>query len=60
MDEDKINMEIRKFLKQVGVTAQREIEAQLRKGDGKPLKLKMELTAEGTDLHHTIEQTINK
>ena len=26
MDEDKFNMEIRKFLKKVGVTSQREIE----------------------------------
>ena len=26
MNEDKFNMEIRKFLKQVGVTSQREIE----------------------------------
>ena len=26
MDEDKFNMSLRKFLKQVGVTSQREIE----------------------------------
>ena len=30
MDEDRFNMSIRKFLKKVGVTAQREIENQIR------------------------------
>ncbi len=57
MDEDKMNMAIRKFLKQVGVTSQREIEALLRQGNA-PLKVKVVLTAEGTDLHHVIEDTI--
>ena len=50
MDEDKANMAIRKFLKQVGVTSQREIEALLRASGGKPVRVKMVLTAEGTDL----------
>ncbi|MFN0262995.1 DUF6494 family protein [Tepidamorphus sp. 3E244] len=58
MDEDKANMAIRKFLKQVGVTSQREIEELLRNSDGKPVTVKMVLTAEGTDLHHEVEQTI--
>jgi hypothetical protein len=30
LDEDQLNMEIRKFLKTVGVTSQREIERALR------------------------------
>ena len=30
MDEDRFNMSIRKFLKKVGVTAQREIESSIR------------------------------
>ena len=30
MDEDRFNMSIRKFLKKVGVTAQREIENNIR------------------------------
>ena len=35
MDEDKFNMSLRKFLKQVGVTSQREIERIVReKGPG--------------------------
>ncbi len=33
MDEDRLNMEIRKFLKQLGVTSQREIEKAVRKAD---------------------------
>ncbi len=32
MNEDALNMEIRKFLKQVGVTSQREIEKAVRAG----------------------------
>ena len=57
MDEDKINMAIRKFLKQVGVTSQREIETLLRERGG-PIKVKVVLSAEGTDLNHVIEDTI--
>ena len=30
MDDDKFNMEVRKFLKKVGVTSQREIEQTVR------------------------------
>jgi len=32
MDEDRFNMEVRKFLKEVGVTAQREVERIVRAG----------------------------
>jgi hypothetical protein len=61
MQEDKFNMSMRKFLKQVGVTSQREIERIVReqrppKG---PLKVKMVLTADGTDLHHMVEGDID-
>ena len=31
MDEDNLNIEIRKFLKKVGITSQREIENYIRK-----------------------------
>jgi 16S rRNA U516 pseudouridylate synthase RsuA-like enzyme len=60
MDEDALNMSIRKFLKEVGVTSQREIEAVARSGkvkDGK-LRLRMTLTAEGTNLNHVVEGEI--
>jgi hypothetical protein len=60
MDEDRFNMAVRKFLKQVGVTSQREIERIVRDGTakGSQLKLRMTLTAENTDLEHVIEETI--
>jgi len=62
MDEDKFNMSLRKFLKQVGVTSQREIERVVReKGprqDGK-LKVKIVLTAVGTNLNHVVEDELD-
>lgn len=56
MSEGAINMSIRKFLKEVGVTSQREIEETVRKGQiaGKTLKVRMTLTAEGTGLNHVV------
>ena len=60
MDEDRMNMAIRKFLKEVGVTSQREIEQLVRSGKaGDKLKLRMTLTAEGTDLNHVVETEID-
>lgn len=61
MDDDKFNMSLRKFLKQVGVTSQREIERVVREGklgQGK-LKVKIVLTAQGTTLNHVVEQDID-
>jgi len=60
MDEEKFNMSLRKFLKQVGVTSQREIETLIRDHPpaGSVLRVKMVLTAEGTDLSHTVEGEI--
>lgn len=63
MDEDKFNMSMRKFLKQVGVTSQHEIERLVRDGGVKPdsgkLKVKMVLTAEGTSLNHVVDGEID-
>ena len=62
MSQDKLNMSIRKFLKQVGVTSQKQIEETINAlGDagGNSLKLKMVLTAEGTDLNHVIDGEID-
>lgn len=56
------NMSMRKFLKQVGVTSQQEIERIARENDlsnRESLKVKMVLTAEGTDLNHVVEGTID-
>lgn len=65
MNEDALNMEIRKFLKQVGVTSQREIEKAVRAGldSGKlqgheTLKARITLTVDGLGLEHTVEQDI--
>ena len=51
MDEDKLNIEIRKFLKKVGITSQREIENYVREKFSKvdiknsqSIEIKMELT----------------
>lgn len=60
MDEQRLNMAVRKFLKEVGVTSQREIEKLARSGEaGDKLKLRMTLTAEGTGLNHTVETEID-
>jgi 16S rRNA U516 pseudouridylate synthase RsuA-like enzyme len=61
MNEDAFNMAIRKFLKEVGVTSQREIERVVRehKVKGDRLKLRMTLTAEGTPLKHVVEKEID-
>lgn len=61
MDEEKFNMSLRKFLKQVGVTSQREIERVVReKGlDKGKLKVKVVLTAAGTDLNHVVEEDLD-
>jgi len=61
MDEERFNMSLRKFLKQVGVTSQREIEQIARSGDVKSntLKVKVVLTADGTDLDHVVEGDID-
>ena len=65
MNEDALNMEIRKFLKQVGVTSQREIEKAVRAGldsgnlkGNETLKARITLTVEGLDIQHTVEQDI--
>jgi hypothetical protein len=65
MDEDRFNMSIRKFLKAVGVTSQREIENAVRaavasgklKGN-ETLKAKVTLTLSGAGLTHDIDGDI--
>ena len=65
MNEDRFNMEIRKFLKIVGVTSQREIETAVRQAvsAGKvkanaTLKAKMVLTIPSIGLAHEIDGDI--
>ena len=65
MNEDVFNASLRKFLKQVGVTSQREIEKAVRdaldagtlKGHEK-LPAKMVLTIDGIGLVHEIDDDI--
>ena len=40
LNEDKLNLQIRKFLKLVGITSQREIEKAIREGKKKTIKAK--------------------
>ena len=65
MNEDKFNMEIRKFLKQVGITSQREIEHVIMKAieSGKmsgteTFDIKMTLEAPSIGLNHSIKGKI--
>ena len=65
MNEDVFNIEVRKFLKKVGVTSQREIEQAVRQAiDGgklsgnETLKAKVTLTIESLDLSHDIDGDI--
>lgn len=65
MDEDVLNMEVRKFLKLLGVTSQRAIEGAVRdairdsrlRGDEK-LVAKVTVTIERIGLRHEIEGEI--
>ena len=62
MEDERFNMSLRKFLKHVGVTSQHEIERVVREHqlEGKGvLKVKMVLTAEGTDLKHEVQDEID-
>lgn len=65
MDEEVFNMELRKFLKTVGVTSQRQIETAVREAidSGKlsgseTLKVKAVLTIEGLGVSHDIDGEI--
>ncbi len=57
MENEMFNLSLRRFLKEVGISSQQEIERVVREknlaGQGQ-LKVKMVLTAEGTDLKHEV------
>jgi len=65
MDEEVFNIEIRKFLKEVGVTSQRVVEQAVRdavksgklKG-GEALKARMVLTVDAVGVKHSVDGTI--
>ena len=65
MDEDNLNIEIRKFLKKVGITSQREIENYIRKKlsesslkEGQSIEISMNLSSEDGELFHLIKEKI--
>ena len=64
MGEDSFNMSMRKFLKQVGVTSQQEIEKAMRqaKSEGKlpsgKVRAKMVLTIDEIGMSHVVEGDI--
>ena len=66
MDEDNLNIEIRKFLKKVGISSQREIENYFRKKftegrvkQGQSIEVTMNLLSEDGELSHSIREKIN-
>jgi len=60
MNEDAFNMSMRKFLKQVGVTSQQQIEKALRgaKASGK-VKVRAVVTIPSLGMVHTVEGEID-
>ena len=65
MDEDRFNMTVRKFLKEVGVTSQREIEKAVREALGtgrlqgtQKLDAKMTLEIPAVGLVHVVDGEI--
>ena len=65
VDEDKLNMQIRKFLKEVGVTSQREIEKAVMAMEeggnalsGRPVKAVMTLKIEELEVEHIVESNL--
>ena len=66
MDEDNLNIQIRKFLKQVGIKSQREIEDGIRQGfiagtinENTPIQARMTLEIEPLKISTVIEGKIN-
>jgi hypothetical protein len=59
MSDDAFNMSMRKFLKQVGVTSQQEIEKAMRAAEPSgPVKARMVLSIPEIGLEHVVEGTI--
>ena len=65
MNEDRFNIEVRKFLKEVGITSQREIERTVRKaiasgqlGGDEKLKVSARIQIERVALDHRVEGEI--
>jgi len=62
MDEDTFNLEVRKFLKRLGVSSQRELERAVREASARgevtghgSIRVRATVVAESVGLNHTIE-----
>ena len=60
MDADRFNMSMRKFLKQVGVTAQQAIEERVRQSSGASgrIRIRAVVTAPEIGLDHVVDGEI--
>lgn len=66
MDEDKFNIELRKFLKKLGITSQREIEGAVREAidngrleGNESLPVKATVTIEALDMETVVDGDIS-
>ena len=62
MNEEKLNISIRKFLKNVGITSQRKIEEKIRESNpnsSKKIKISVNLVSDELDLNEKIEVKID-
>ena len=62
MNEEKLNISIRKFLKNVGITSQRKIEEKIRESNpnsSKEIKISVNLVSDELDLNEKIEGKID-
>jgi Family of unknown function (DUF6494) len=66
MDEETLNMSVRKFLKTVGVTSQREIEKAIRAAvddgrlpSGAPLTARARITVDGVNLDFVVDGSLD-
>ena len=62
MNDEKLNISIRKFLKNVGITSQRKIEEKIRDSNlnsSKTIKISANLVSDELDLNEKIEGEID-
>ena len=62
MNEEKLNISIRKFLKNVGITSQRKIEEKIRESNpnsSKKIKISVNLVSDELDLNEKVEGEID-
>ena len=62
MNEEKLNISIRKFLKNVGITSQRKIEEKIRESNpnsSKKIKISVNLVSDELNLNEKIEGKID-